>query len=62
MLFRTIKKKYDDRLGVYLDTPLHDKYSHPADMLRYMAMGIKNSWPTIIYVTDIDTNNYIDLH
>lgn len=54
------KKKYDDRLGVYLDTPLHDKYSHPADMLRYMAMGIKNSWPTIIYVTDIDTNNYID--
>ena len=52
------QKKFDERLQVYLDTPLHDKYSHPADMLRYMAMGIKNTPPTNIYVTDIDNEEY----
>ena len=52
------QKKFDERLQVYLDTPLHDKYSHPADMLRYMAMGIKNTPPTNIYVTDIDNEDY----
>ena len=52
------KKKYDERLSVYLDTPVHDLYSHPADMLRYMAMGIKNSPPRNIYVTDIDNESY----
>lgn len=49
------RKKFDDRLGVYLDTPLHDKYSHTADMLRYMAMGLKHSWPSYIYVRDLET-------
>lgn len=52
------QKKFDDKLGVYLDSPLHDKYSHPADMLRYMAMGIKNNPPTNIYVTDIEVDNF----
>lgn len=52
------KKKFDDRLGVYLDTPLHDKYSHPADMLRYMAMGLKHSWPSNLYVRDLENNDY----
>ena len=51
------KKKFDDRLGVYLDTPMHDKYSHPADMLRYMAMGLKHSWPSNLYVRDLDIDN-----
>lgn len=47
------KKKYDERLEVYLPQPVHDKYSHPADMLRYMAMGLKNSFPTTFYVRDV---------
>lgn len=51
------RKKFDDRLGVYLDTPLHDKYSHTADMLRYMAMGLKHSWPSYIYVRDLETSS-----
>ena len=51
------RKKFDDRLGVYLDTPLHDKYSHTADMLRYMSMGLKHSWPSHIYVRDLETSS-----
>lgn len=47
------RKKYDDKLEVYLPQPVHDKYSHPADMLRYMAMGLKNSFPTIFYVREL---------
>ena len=42
---------------MYLDTPMHDKYSHPADMLRYMAMGLKHSWPSNLYVRDLDIDN-----
>lgn len=52
------RKKFDEKLGVYLDTPLHDKYSHPADMLRYMAMGLKNSFPTRFYVRDLESDDY----
>lgn len=52
------KKKYDERLQVYLDTPLHDKYSHTADMLRYMAMGLKHSWPTNMYVRDLEAEDF----
>lgn len=40
------RKKFDSKLGVFLDSPVHDKFSHPADMLRYMAMGCKYSMPT----------------
>jgi len=39
------RKRYDGKLGVYLDAPLHDEFSHPADMLRYMAMGCKYQLP-----------------
>jgi len=36
------RKKYDRSFNVFLDAPVHDEWSHPADMLRYMAMGYKN--------------------
>lgn len=48
------RKKYDDKLETYLDNPVHDKFSHPADMLRYMAMYIKNSFPVLYYVRDLE--------
>lgn len=35
------RKKYDRTLKVFLSTPLHDEYSNTADMLRYMAMGLR---------------------
>jgi hypothetical protein len=35
------RKKWNDALKVYYDTPLHDKFSHGSDSFRYAAMGIK---------------------
>lgn len=32
-------KKYDEEKQQYSDEPVHDKYSHPADMVRYEATG-----------------------
>jgi len=44
------RKKYDSKFKVFLDSPVHDEYSHTADMLRYMAMGNKNRPISDIYV------------
>lgn len=46
------RKKYDTKYDVYLDAPVHDEHSHPADMIRYMAMGMKYKTITKIYVRD----------
>lgn len=35
------KKLWDDRLGCYKNTPLHDQHSHSADSFRYLAVGLK---------------------
>lgn len=35
------RKEFDQRLEVYKNRPLHDKYSHGADAARYMAIAIK---------------------
>lgn len=47
------RKKYDSKFDVFLDAPVHDEYSHTADMIRYMAMGNKNKEVTDIYVERI---------
>ena len=39
------RKRFDKRLGVFLDSPEHDEYSHYADGLRYMAVGLKRYSP-----------------
>ena len=36
------KKVWDDRLGCYKNTPLHDEHSHCADSFRYLAVGLKS--------------------
>lgn len=36
-------KEWDDKLQVWKKTPLHDEYSHGADMLRQVAMGVRES-------------------
>ena len=35
------RKVWDDRLGCYKNTPLHDEHSHAADSFRYLAVGLK---------------------
>ena len=35
------KKQWDDRLGCYKNSPLHDEHSHAADSFRYLAVGLK---------------------
>jgi hypothetical protein len=35
------KKLWDDRLGCYKNSPLHDQHSHAADAIRYLAVGLK---------------------
>ena len=35
------RKEFDQRLEVYKNRPLHDKYSHGADSARYMAIAVK---------------------
>ena len=46
------RKKFDERFNVYLDAPVHDEYSHPADALRYLAVGCKNKPITRRYVRE----------
>ncbi len=46
------RKRYDSKYRVFLNTPVHDEHSHPADMIRYMAMGIKYKPITDIYIRD----------
>lgn len=35
------KKQWDDRLGCYKNSPLHDQHSHASDSFRYLAVGLK---------------------
>lgn len=44
------RKKYDSKFNVYLDAPVHDQFSHTADMLRYLAMGIKYKPISNLYI------------
>jgi hypothetical protein len=37
------RKRYNDRLQVYSDTPLHDYTSHAADAFRYMAVALNTN-------------------
>lgn len=48
------RKKYDEKFDVYLDTPVHDEWSHPADAIRYLAMGCRYN-----PINDIYVRNYI---
>jgi hypothetical protein len=35
------RKEFDQRLEVYKERPRHDKYSHGADAMRYLAISVK---------------------
>jgi hypothetical protein len=50
---QSYRKKYDKTFNVYLDSPVHDEHSHTADMLRYMAMGLKHRPITDMFVRDM---------
>lgn len=36
------RKVFNRQYNIYLDTPVHDEFSHIADALRYLAMGLKH--------------------
>lgn len=38
---RQYQKKWDEKLRVYSNTPLHDWTSHAADAFRYLSLGLK---------------------
>lgn len=38
-------RDYNDRLGVFKDTPVHDWSSHCADAMRTLAMGLREARP-----------------
>lgn len=38
------RKEWDDKNGCFKDKPLHDFTSHAADMLRYFAIGTRDSF------------------
>lgn len=40
-------KEWDEKLQVWKDTPKHDEYSHGADMLRQIAIGMQSSLANI---------------
>lgn len=46
------RKKFDDKYQVFLDAPVHDEHSHPADALRYLAMGLKTKPLTLNFIAD----------
>ena len=55
------KKVWDDRLGCYKNTPLHDEHSHAADAFRYLAVGLKGITNNVTKSFDQDikaVNNY----
>jgi hypothetical protein len=42
-LLESYRKKYNDKMQAYSDTPLHDYTSHAADAFRYMAVALQKS-------------------
>jgi hypothetical protein len=38
---RQYRKDYDEKRQVFRDRPLHDWTSHPADAMRYLALGVR---------------------
>lgn len=40
---RQYRASYDESKGVFSNTPVHDKHSHPADAFRTLAMGMKET-------------------
>lgn len=41
--FLNYTKEWDERLAVWKETPRHDEYSHGADMMRQVAVGVQES-------------------
>jgi hypothetical protein len=37
------RRDFNDRMGIYKDTPIHDWSSDSSDALRYLAMGLRES-------------------
>ncbi|MDX1810307.1 MAG: hypothetical protein R3240_00045 [Gammaproteobacteria bacterium] len=40
LAYLNYSKEWDPKLKVWKDKPLHNEHSHPADMIRYFALGV----------------------
>lgn len=40
------RRDFNDKMGIYRDTPVHDWASDSADAMRYLAMGLRETTPT----------------
>lgn len=69
LAIQNYRKQYDEKLGMYLDRPVHDKFSHATDCLRYFSTGITSylidsydphSYTSSTYSSQSAFNNVID--
>jgi hypothetical protein len=56
------RKEYDERRHIYKTKPLHDKYSHCADAIRYMCMGIRTTFEADRGPSDAEVDRLMDRH
>lgn len=52
------RKAFNEQLQVFLDKPVHDEFSHTADAIRYMAMGLKHRPPHEVMVYQQFSSDY----
>lgn len=54
------RKEWDDKLGVFKDSPRHDKHSHYADALRMLGVSWQDAYKTVddmgIPIKEVDTD------
>jgi hypothetical protein len=50
---RNYTKEWDEAKGVWKTSPLHDEYSHGADALRYMALGLLSTHKALMKADQI---------
>lgn len=41
LALKNYSKKWNEKMGIYLNEPVHDEYSHAADAFRYLAISYK---------------------
>ena len=54
------RKEFDDVRNVYKNKPLHDKYSHCADSIRYMAIAVRDHLQSQHGVSDKQADEMLD--
>ena len=51
MHLESYKKEWNDKIGCYRNTPLHNKDSHATDAFRYLCVALEKGIISGIYMT-----------